>query len=682
MSWGTRYIVQWQDAPPFYTEWNIRFKLEDYVGVIEYIKGAGISPARLNYESNDEDTHSPIKASFLEMDLMEFTEDKYLELFEYDRKAMVEVTRKPEGENETIFWMGWTKAGEYETLYNLPPKPITVTAVCGLTFLNSMELTLDETGATGISSPGPYALYKYFRQAFNKIGLDLTIYESFDIYAYGTAKVLSPLYEHYLDTWAFYLGNGKYKSLYEILSFILFNPCVGGRLYQKNGHWYMDRTQQLITGEISYRTYDSTFGGTVLITTENLFKAITTQFGSPMNVPVDMTLTKKTIRPYTKLTIKTNYALNNNMVRYPEKPNTVIGPITYSLVTEDSNYVMLLSFRNINNAFYPVTQGIIYNLGYSNAWGALNTQPDSVNISKAFMTLNISGMFRGRMRIRLYIDDVVSGKRYFYTDELHINDKTIATGWYEEVTNAATGFGSIIYLENDTTNEVSFDEVVDINTFGANFSGQMYLQICPPWWATQGISRSPILKINTDSLSVTWNECKTSDNNYAIDLNTIQTNTKEYPSDIYTAPCMRQDYYDVPGVSRDHYFRYYLNPQLAYPGLLLYKSGALYIPCKWVYYDKSTVVDPVKLEIALAQDIMALHSMLRWQVTGRILGQFDIGTVFTYKGKTYMIASMIFDIHTAQTEVTLLQIGEYVEILGLESSGDILATESDQYIPL
>ena len=700
MSWGTKYILQWYDAPPFYTEWRVRFKVWDFVGVVQYMKGTE-SPARLNYESNDEDTHSAIKASFLEMDIMEFTEDQYLELFEYDKKCLVELSRKPVGENETIYWMGWTLAGEYNTLYNQPPKPITVTAVCGLSLLKNVPLIEKPTVQTtrrGVvtdfepNSPGIYSLREYFYKAFHEIGLDLEIYESFDVYAYGAPKTLGPLSEHFIDTWKWY-ESGEYKSLYDVLSDLLFNACVGGRVYQKNGKWYMDRVKQLIAGEITYRTYDSTFSLTGTAT-ETLNKGITTQWDVPMNVPVDMSLKKGLLRPYSKITINTDYGLNNNLVRYPNSPNSVTGPIQYSLTTDDDNNVMLLSYRDLNAAYRPILEGIKYNLGYSNSWAAINDQPNNISIAKAFMTLTISGRYRGRMCVRVYIDDEVTGGRYFYESKTWPNYDPQWTRLLNE-SNPQTdpsGWGCVVYLENDTTEEQDFSETVELNTFGKELSGQMYLVICPPWWASppasgSQINHSPVLKINVNEISVTWNECKTSDNQYPLVATRTQTNIQEHESTIYTAPCVRQDYYVIPGVSKDHYFRYYLNPHLTYPGLLMYWNGLYggdlkYLPCQWVVYDETSGADPVKLEVALAQDIMALHAAIGWKVTGTILGQFDIGTVFTYKDRIYMIASMTFDIHLAQTEVILLQIGEAVEILGLESSGDILVTEDSGYIPL
>jgi hypothetical protein len=86
---------------------------------------------------------------------------------------------------------------------------------------------------------------------------------------------------------------------------------------------------------------------------------------------------------------------------------------------------------------------------------------------------------------------------------------------------------------------------------------------------------------------------------------------------------------------------------------------------------------------------MTYYGILRLKVTGTFIGEFCFGNTLEYKGRRYLICSLLYNTHNATGEVILLQIagapataadaeGGY---LGTES-GIFIGTESGDYIVL
>ena len=114
--YGEKYELQWIDR--FGYLWNAYIEVDGWAGASSYITGQG-DPIFIGYDISDVFTNTPIKPSFCELNLIEFTDDTFKEIFLYDRAARLRVYR-----SAALYWQGWSIAEGYYSLYNLCPKPV------------------------------------------------------------------------------------------------------------------------------------------------------------------------------------------------------------------------------------------------------------------------------------------------------------------------------------------------------------------------------------------------------------------------------------------------------------------------------------------------------------------------------------------------------------------------------
>lgn len=174
MSYGTKYNLTFQDR--FGNTWEVDIQINGYSGDATDLIGSG-QPVKINYDVTEHWTHKAIRASSLELELIETSNDQYAEFFTRNKYAKAKIYK-----NSALYWQGWSIADNYRSLYNLAPKKVLITFVDGLVFLKSKELNLY---SGDFSSPGIYQLKSYLSQAFTEIGLSTQIYESLEIYGGG-----------------------------------------------------------------------------------------------------------------------------------------------------------------------------------------------------------------------------------------------------------------------------------------------------------------------------------------------------------------------------------------------------------------------------------------------------------------------------------------------------------------
>ena len=459
MAYGVKYNLTFKDH--FQTQWDVDFLTDGYSGAITDLIGTGDDPIIINYEASDYFTHTPIKASSVEINLIETTDDSYRDFFISDKAYKVKVYK---GVN--LFWQGWTIAEGYSSLYNLTPKSVKITAVDGLTFLKNQKLNVDEASTAGyIDGTGIYAMWRYFYQAFRAIGLETGVYESLKLYDTRVVQTLSPITEHHLDTWAFYdPQEEKYDNLYDIISSIL--TSIGARVYQKDGLWYIDHIRQLESGAITYRVYNSSFTYTGT-SAETRNYNITSKSGSPLNVPVNHSLYKELERPYSKFVLKSAYGLQTDILRYKDSAHILVNECTVTLDEEK------LIIDAVND---PILQGVVFNLGRiefdAGISGGFNRIPNH------FLTINISGELRGWCKVKLFIENEADSLRYYYNKELLYQEKLtrLKIQWDTDTYN------DILRSDySDNFNAERFDESIDIYKSGEDLKGFMYLLINPPF---------------------------------------------------------------------------------------------------------------------------------------------------------------------------------------------------------
>lgn len=643
MAWNTEYNLTFPDY--FGTQWDIDIQTEDFVGDITDLIGTG-DPVKISYEPMEYFTHTPIKSSFCEINLIELVDDTYKKFFTTDKTAKIKIYK-----GSDLFWQGWSTAEGYHSLYNLCPKPVTLTFIDGLSFLKSKPLNVADTGAAAIDEVGIFSLNKYFKQALDEIGFGCNIYESFNLYDYRVNQALSPFTETHLDTWCFYRKdlNEKYESLYDVLSKVL--TSWGARIYQKDGCWYMDHIRQLNDGSITYRRYNSALAYQESAV-ENRTYDITARSGSPLLVPVNHSLYKELERPYSKFILSSNYRLDKELIRYIDKP-TVEGDVSYSI--DEDKYLKINEVLGTNN-----TDGLIYNLG----------RVDFTGLVDPIMTVRLKGEFYGAFSVSLYIYNEANATNYYYWG-LYDGDPT-KDAWHTSnlyVLHAATTANWRHMRALDQTYEIYADE--------ETFKGTMYLMICAPYNDFNGVPPlDPQLILELDYTGVTYNECERTEKTQELENTTAQTNKKDLTLNIYGEP-KRERYITYGGVTTQETLNF-VNPHLVYPGIFFYYDGDEYLPCYSFKYGGDEVK---RMEMFLLEDIMMFYANLRLRILGTLMGQIDFGKVLDYDSKRYMIVSLGYSLKSSQNEVTAIQISEVGSYL-LNEDGTYILTEDGNKIPI
>lgn len=632
MSWYPKYNLTFKDF--LGTQWDIDFCV-DAVGpvAITDLVGTG-DPVRINYEVSEYFTHDPIKASSVEINLIETIDDTFMEFFTADKVSKVKIYK---GIN--LFWQGFTIASEYHSSYNTPPKSVTIMAVDGLTFLKNIPLNVKS--GYGITAPGRYSLKTFFKQAFDQIGVEALIRESFNIWDSRMNLSNSPLTETYLDTWRFYReGTGQsagasygeydnpeiqpYDNLYNVLVSIL--TAYGARLYQKDGCWYMDHIRQLSGETITYRTYDSLFVavGTVV---ETRPLSITSATGTPRLVPIEHSLYKELERPYSQFVQTVNLDLNSNLIRYTDIFD-VNGYTGYKITDKYIEIDSILA--------KPTSHGLVYSCGMI----------DMSDSGIYTLKLGITGNHVGLFRVIVYLRRTSNGIAYTYnigTKRWTTWDNTYGDAMYCIIRESDTD------VSGNYINE-SFSETVDIIGTGSLLSGELFVLISPPY--IPGITGAA-LRFDRSGLKMDYNNAHVSNKTYTLTSSSFLANKGQINTNVYSRFLYESYNVNSSGQGSVSYITD-KNAGLIYPGLLYYYDGSNYLPAYQFKYGSDGTVS--LLELILLEDIMSYYSILRSRCLGILLGVMDFGSVLDYDGKRYMISACIFDIKKAQHEVTILQI--------------------------
>lgn len=141
-------------------------------------------------------------------------------------------------------WIGWIVPGQIEKPHQPGNIEYKLTALDGLGSLKNAPFE--------INNEMPFqkiTLLKLISIALQQTGFNLRIYEAFDIYPVETDPLQRPLDQVYEDS-SRLAGKNCYLALEEIVR------LARARLVQRNGHWEIQPIKGLISGSITYRTYD------------------------------------------------------------------------------------------------------------------------------------------------------------------------------------------------------------------------------------------------------------------------------------------------------------------------------------------------------------------------------------------------------------------------------------------
>lgn len=626
MAYGQKYELQFKD---FYgVTWNAYIYVKDYSGSSSYLTGQG-DPLNIVYEVTEHFTHTPIKPSYCEVNLIEFTDDTFFEFFTKDRNAKIKIYK-----NSVLYWQGWSIGDGYYSLYNLCPKPVKITFVDGLTFLKNIPLPVDDMGG-----PDKYVIREYFKAAFDLIGLENKCYEKFNI----TYAGLDLLTKFYVDTWRWY-NEGTYSNMYEVLSDILFT--FGARLYQHNGDWKIDNIVDLSLGSITYNRYSSNF------TLEG-----TTEEDKVVNglTPVNHSLYKELERPYSKFTLKVDYGLNTNVIRYK---NVFESSCLFNF--SEDNILRLTSDIPV-----PYLQGIKYYLGYFKfEW--FN--------DKAF-TVHLSAQVIGLFKVYLLLDNVLDDKTYAY-NKVKVEGLAPDADSWEEVSDV-----SLLYWVNHSksTTFQRVDETIDVYKRQV-LEGNLYLLFCPPYQinlvTNPDWSKDTKAIIDMNQTTVTYHECQKKEHKVEFGNSDLNTNENELSIKLYSNPdIMFRINLNPNNANWDNLYQSvlgYINPGAVYPGCVFTDADQdmIYDVLRWIRHGES---DLMMIEDHLVNQIMTYYAHLRTKCVGTIIGAMSFGNTIKYDNKIYMIAHINTNVKKQLNEVTLFEIGQY---------GSFLIDENEDYILL
>ena len=262
MALATKFRIQ--GTSDVFGQITVNIQLNDYVGSIIDLDGAGRDWIRLKIGDNSSEMSSPILAgkltfSFYVTDDFQTTEIGKSEVYTY----YVEVL----DENLDQIWAGWAMPEEYTEAYHNTPYVATVVASDGLQELKNANYPLQDGKAT---------LFTHLQTCLISTFVNNNIFESVNIYSNGMNSTASDSpFKQAQVTYNSFRSISETPKAYEVLSSLLV-PFFA-RIYQYRG-W---RIENILEKRSSYvvREYDIT-GTFVSQSTFNPLVKFDTDYGT------------------------------------------------------------------------------------------------------------------------------------------------------------------------------------------------------------------------------------------------------------------------------------------------------------------------------------------------------------------------------------------------------------------
>lgn len=254
-------------------EWRIDIENDAYMGDYIFVHGTSEQSMTLGYEGDVDDPFVTLLPSTLEINVINEGQIDINELQQsQDRQWKVKLYRIS-GVTSILYWSGFliTDGIQYPLLGT--PYNITITAVCGLTMLDSMPYV--HADLVGGRVP-----MNYFRQIlFTNLGITLPIRwtNSLQCTAFVGDDVFTGGPEWSVNNEGFYSyqsgndGNdaGPIRSNRYILEGLL--KCFQCRIFQANGRWTIRRVNDFVSGSFQYKQIAGDLGTMVVVSgTQNV----------------------------------------------------------------------------------------------------------------------------------------------------------------------------------------------------------------------------------------------------------------------------------------------------------------------------------------------------------------------------------------------------------------------------
>jgi hypothetical protein len=202
---------------------------------------------------------------------------------------------------DTILFMGYVKPGFFKMKHIAGNVEVKMSATCGLGSLKNYNLS----AVTGNRFYQKRDIIDILTTSLQQTGLDLPVYEAFDVWEVNHDTSISPLKQTYEDSTR--LNN---LNCYEIVKEICI--ITRSRITQNRGHWELIPVEQQHK-DFSYRVFN--YKGNYVDTVDKTMQVVDAGLSGDVNLLAAPT------RSYTptrrKVIIKQNYGLINQFLKFP-----------------------------------------------------------------------------------------------------------------------------------------------------------------------------------------------------------------------------------------------------------------------------------------------------------------------------------------------------------------------------
>jgi len=238
MAYGVKYRLSYTNFIGVTIQADVE-KL-DYVGsIIEYDGGAEAIKPRMD---GSEDTHDPIKVSYLELSFFVDTFGDYAEFLDIDDRDY----RVKLYENGTLAGIYWVIAEMISEPLETGKYEIKITAKDGLNTLKNIEYPAD----------GRKLITTVIAECLEETGHQVNFQVDIDFNHSGESTSDQPINQTYLDTDLYRKNNVENWRCFDVLKDVL--EQFSCRIQQRYGKWVITRIDVLYDGSFSGNEYDYT----------------------------------------------------------------------------------------------------------------------------------------------------------------------------------------------------------------------------------------------------------------------------------------------------------------------------------------------------------------------------------------------------------------------------------------
>lgn len=662
--YGIKYKIQFADH--FENTWLVNLLQNNYSGA-QIALTCSSEPLRFSCEGSDNDRFTSIRAKYATLRIISAAYQTYFELFDTNSEPFQAKIYKG---GELYFW-GTVIPEEYSEKVINSPHVVELTIVDGLSLLKNKEFapkfesggTLHEIETNAVTG-GLISPMSVIRTCLSYIdfGLDLDILENAQIYhTYGN-EATSPLRQKYLNPAAFRDSNG-YFSCYTVLNMVLQSECL--RITQGyvagSGLVWLLESIDTIKDEHTLRLHDKTTGtenGTVSL---NPILALTNAQGTPLNVFTDHSANVIVDQAPCKLTIASNSGHANNLIKDSYDYNRNADGV----IEHRDDGVLIIKPKPVGT-FLGYNGNVIFNLGF--------IKPDcDLFQSNGKFTFTHKGNSGISVRLILFVDNsslivqyrggewvLLSYSDYLYTAHYALEETTYTT----EITH---------------TLDDNLSDILDGNSL--ELQGRAILVVRCDGYNDMLISRFGPHQINLDSLYVSVCEdaaTKYDGKNLSGDL--TGSGAEKIISLDFTNNLRGYQFMNVyPSFPIDIEDKYY--PTYAFSNLIYrYEYPKIKFVFNFKRYNRAESISLIQIQYYIYH---AVYSINRIQLSGTILGQFDLhNTIYTsLDGRLYIVDQWEYNVKRGIHTVTLLEIAKgYNLLLETEDGNNLIITEDGNNI--